>query len=1326
MVQTLPRTSMQSTETPNLLTLARSGNADAIAQLIGRALADHGVFVSGTVTENQLDLKLTGHPLPEQQQVIPLIKTGLMRLGFQSIRSVVLQAMSPEPSNPSNSGWTYRFQLSDALNTPLAPRPDTESLVKVHGGTATVSNSLQIGHHRVHHSTHGHVVCRHAESPPPLRRRSPPTAAQSCDPVPSMLDRQPETQDALSGLLTDQPVEFYGEHGLGKSVMLHNLTHSPNVRRQFTDGVSYRRVASRPLDDVLREVFTAFYEWETQHAVQPTPSELYVALRSLNALIVLDDLPSGSAPLISEMGTTMLLASDIHQLTDVGQAIPMRGLPIPEAMTLVEQRLGRSLSDASERQAAEAICRQLKGHPLRIIQTTSFLRTFQRSATTPELPSTLPQLLEQLRAGLSPEALIIRAATTLPELERRVLAVLAVFEHVSIAPEHLSVLTGSSNLDLTFQILRERGLIGGDRNGYRLASNLLPYFRKIWDLTPWIERSITYFTTWVQQQDLSGSSTDIYSTLWWTTQLAAQQQQWDAVLTLCRLLDGPFMLSKQWGRWKQIWELGLAAARSIGDGAAEAHAFHQLGSRALCMGDLFTAHTYLTEAIQRRVALRDEIGAAISQHNISLLFLASDDSLSDSHVASVSVPSDVNNAAAVSNTDTPGSPASPFTRIQQPTIVSVPHPPPVARGRIDVAKIEALTRQIGSGEPVNPASDTSTGNLKGPSSPSPSRPLPPQSRQSVSGTSSPQQARQSNSTNAGGNGSGAIAPVTSGAGTNGSQTNGSQTNGAARPSNGAIAHPSSTATTQLVGPTATASPDAQSTGSASTSSRKITPTPRPSVTRPDSPPKVYGAATEARSFPIGWIVVGLIAAVFGGLGAFLALNWNRTPFAINPRSVTFTPQLLNVESSRRGITIKNTSRETIELSSVAFSKGDRFDFSIVDQTCTDRPLRPNANCTIGLTFSPQEDNARSAVLRLADQTGEYVRSIQVRGIGESAQVSFEPEGLSFPTTLTGGGEQSTRTITVTNESAIPFSMGEAFISGERRDAFSIGQDNCNGQRLAPNESCSVEVVFTPTDTGELEANFGISVASEDQPRLEPLIGIGELVAPTLSASTLSFGDEVVGRLSTRTVSVTNNGGSPLTIDRATISGNSSNFRIQGNSCSQATLQPGEGCQVTVGFSPQSERQYSGTLSIQDNAANSPRSVSLTGRGSRVASPELSPSPLGFGEQEVGTTREEVVTLTNRGDRSIQVQSASLSNDNEFSISSDACSGNSLAAGSSCTITVQFTPQDMGDRSTTLTISDTATGSPRSLSITGTGAMVPRPQILSMEARPATIRSGERT
>ncbi|MEB3210552.1 MAG: hypothetical protein VKL39_04330, partial [Leptolyngbyaceae bacterium] len=608
---------------------ARSGDAEAIAQLIGRALADYGVAVSGTVAGDQLDLTLTGHPLPEQQQVIPLIKTGLMRLGFRSIRSVVLHGQGTDPSHEmsgeTSSGWTYRFQISDALNTPQTPLPDTASLARVHGGTPTASNSLYIGAYRIHESDHGHVIQPHAEATPPLRRRSPPAASHTCDPVPSLLDRQPETQDALAGLLNNQPVEFYGDHGLGKSAMLCSIAHSPEVRRQFTDGVSYYRVASRPLDDVLQDVFTTFYEWESPRPLKPTPSQLRVALRSLNGLAVFDDMPVGRALLLEGLGLTMLLASDDHQLTDVGQAIPMRGLPIPEAVALVEQRLGRSLSDSAERQAAETICRLLKGHPLRIIQTTSFLQSFHQSAAHTELPSTLPQLVDQLRTGLSAEALTIKAATTLPELERRVLAVLAVFEQVSIAPEHLSVLVGSSNLDLTIQILLERGLMGGDREGYRLASNLLPYFRKIWDLQPWIDRAITYFTTWASQQAPVSDHPSTHSILWWIAQLAAQHRQWDAVLTFCRLLDRPFMLGQQWGRWKQMWELGLAAARTIGDGAAEAYAFHQLGSRALCIGDLFTAHTYLTEATQRRIALRDEIGAAISQHNLSMLFLTGND-----------------------------------------------------------------------------------------------------------------------------------------------------------------------------------------------------------------------------------------------------------------------------------------------------------------------------------------------------------------------------------------------------------------------------------------------------------------------------------------------------------------------------------------------------------------------------------------------------------------------------------------------------------------------------------------------------------------------------
>src|SRR5438094_4863058 len=47
-------------------------------------------------------------------------------------------------------------------------------------------------------------------------------------------------------------------------------------------------------------------------------------------------------------------------------------------------------------------------------------------------------------------------------------------------------------------------------------------------------------------------------------------------------------------------------------------------------------------------------------------------------------------------------------------------------------------------------------------------------------------------------------------------------------------------------------------------------------------------------------------------------------------------------------------------------------------------------------------------------------------------------------------------------------------------------------------------------------------------------------------------------------------------------------------------------------------------------------------------------------------------------------------------------GSSLAVSSSCTINVTFTPAASGTRSGTLTVTDNASGSPQTASLTGTG------------------------
>jgi YVTN family beta-propeller protein len=100
-------------------------------------------------------------------------------------------------------------------------------------------------------------------------------------------------------------------------------------------------------------------------------------------------------------------------------------------------------------------------------------------------------------------------------------------------------------------------------------------------------------------------------------------------------------------------------------------------------------------------------------------------------------------------------------------------------------------------------------------------------------------------------------------------------------------------------------------------------------------------------------------------------------------------------------------------------------------------------------------------------------------------------------------------------------------------------------------------------------------------------------------------------------------------------------------------------------------------------------------------PPLSFSPTGltFGPQPVGTgSSSQTVTLTNTSTASLAVSSIAASGD--FAQTNDC--GSSLAAGGACTISVTFTPTMSGNRTGWIMITDTASNSLQSFSLTGTG------------------------
>ena len=203
---------------------------------------------------------------------------------------------------------------------------------------------------------------------------------------------------------------------------------------------------------------------------------------------------------------------------------------------------------------------------------------------------------------------------------------------------------------------------------------------------------------------------------------------------------------------------------------------------------------------------------------------------------------------------------------------------------------------------------------------------------------------------------------------------------------------------------------------------------------------------------------------------------------------------------------------------------------------------------------------------------------------------------------------------------------------------------------------------------------------------------------------LAFGNQVVGTTSAGQVAeLENSGGATLNISAISITGvNAADFS-KTTTCG-STLAPGANCTITVRFTPSALGTRSATLAVSDDAPLSPQTVDLNGTGVNSApAVTLTPGSLSFGSQVIGTSSaSQAVTLRNTGGSSLTVSSIGLSgaNANNFSQSNN-CPG-TLAAGASCVINVTFVPlSPTGSKSASISVTDSASGSPHTASLTGT-------------------------
>jgi hypothetical protein len=101
---------------------------------------------------------------------------------------------------------------------------------------------------------------------------------------------------------------------------------------------------------------------------------------------------------------------------------------------------------------------------------------------------------------------------------------------------------------------------------------------------------------------------------------------------------------------------------------------------------------------------------------------------------------------------------------------------------------------------------------------------------------------------------------------------------------------------------------------------------------------------------------------------------------------------------------------------------------------------------------------------------------------------------------------------------------------------------------------------------------------------------------------------------------------------------------------------------------------------------------------------VSPTSLLFPNTHLTTTSaSKLVTVTNSNTVAVTVSSVGFTgaNPGDFVISSNTCGAN-IPASSSCQIKVAFAPTSTGAKSAALTLTDSATNSPQSVSLSGTG------------------------
>ena len=206
-------------------------------------------------------------------------------------------------------------------------------------------------------------------------------------------------------------------------------------------------------------------------------------------------------------------------------------------------------------------------------------------------------------------------------------------------------------------------------------------------------------------------------------------------------------------------------------------------------------------------------------------------------------------------------------------------------------------------------------------------------------------------------------------------------------------------------------------------------------------------------------------------------------------------------------------------------------------------------------------------------------------------------------------------------------------------------------------------------------------------------------AGVLSATpaSISFGNVQVGTSQTASDTISNTGGTTVTVSQAAATG--TGFSITGLSL-PLTLAPGQSITFSIVFSPLSVGSASGNLALTNDGSSSPLNIALSGTAVAAGNLTGNPASFVFGNVQIGSTQTQTETLKNTGGENLTISQVTFKGAgfNYTGLSLPL----TLVPNQSTTFGVVFAPVTAGAASSTLSITVSGSSTTLDMALSGTG------------------------